>query len=209
MLEKIIDNRAVSSGILQISKTVPNTRIVLIWNWSNKDAYLVPLGGGEQRFKQRCGTCESTSRTYATEWMFRWWRARGEESSVRWKCGYCRPVESFGSTWFLETLLPSGRKHRAPDYERAPAHFSRTIRLAPRKLSEDSWWEDSLPFRCSIFYPSVLTWIFSTYCNVGSVAERYERERVTKILKSIEIKKMLIRSEATDLRILPRQSKNC
>lgn len=35
-----------------------------------------------------------------------------------------------GRTWFLETLLPSGRKHRAPGYERALAHFSGTIHFS-------------------------------------------------------------------------------
>lgn len=77
--------------------------------------------------------------------------AGGEESSVRWKCSYCGPVESFGRIWFLETLLPSGRKHRALDYERALTRFLRTLRFAPRKLFEDSWWEDSLLFRWYIF----------------------------------------------------------
>lgn len=47
------------------------------------------------------------------------------------------PVESFGRTWFLETLLPSGRKHRALGYERAPDRFLRTLRFAPRKLFKD------------------------------------------------------------------------
>jgi len=42
-----------------------------------------------------------------------------------------------GRTWFLETLLPSGRKHRAPGYERTWIVFLRTIRFRARKLPKD------------------------------------------------------------------------
>lgn len=62
-----------------------------------------------------------------------------KELCVQWKWGCAaRPNSGIvGRTWFLETLLPSGRKHRAPGYERAPGRFSRTIRFRPRKLPEE------------------------------------------------------------------------
>jgi len=39
------------------------------------------------------------------------------------KIGLLRTGGIVGRTWFLETLLPSGRKHRAPGYERTCGSF--------------------------------------------------------------------------------------
>ena len=72
-----------------------------------------------------------------------------EASSVQWKCSYCGPVESFGRIWFLETLLPSGRKHRAVGFfENVTLRSAEAVRrfLMRRQLTL------SLTYFLAIFY---------------------------------------------------------
>lgn len=55
-----------------------------------------------------------------------------------------------GRTWFLETLLPSGRKHRAPGYEPSPGTVFRERYISARgsypRIPDEKTAHHILPF---------------------------------------------------------------